>query len=207
MALSNASFAAFCPSVSTKVNMKIDKGDLKYDHTINTAALQKKAGNYDKNMTVRGLTAVSPLKFSVSGTSELRQTKDGYCVAIKDVNVYLGFESINVYIDNKYKKNSCAYKVIKDHENYHVAVFQQGVVFYQNTVRDEIKEKVRKLKSKQVRTRAQADALVKSELNKIMQSVMPTVREIDKKLREKNAEIDTPESYKATEKLCPLKDW
>ena len=43
-----------------------------------------------------------------------------YCVYLDDVNVTVGFQDFDVYIDKKYQKDSCEYNAVLKHENHHI---------------------------------------------------------------------------------------
>ncbi|MBR4507599.1 MAG: hypothetical protein IKP24_03635 [Alphaproteobacteria bacterium] len=44
-----------------------------------------------------------------------------YCVFLDSVDAKIGFKDFEVVIDKKYKKDSCEYNAILEHENHHIA--------------------------------------------------------------------------------------
>ena len=112
------------------VKTKIDYGKIYYDNTKSNSQFPSKP--YASTM---GLT-VSDLQQDMDGNVDIIAQKDGtYCVILKEINFYIGFPRIDVYIDKKYKPGSCNYKVIKAHENYHVRVQQEGLQFFEPKIK------------------------------------------------------------------------
>lgn len=131
-----------------------------------------------------------------------------YCANVSEINFEIGYDKLLVYIDNKYRPGSCPYNVTKDHEDYHVDIAMQAMEFYEQTIRDTVNRM--KYASFRVVGYSDVDA-VKKVQEKVHDQynmvVRPVLEKINKKIMEKNAMIDTPESYMATHKLCPEKDW
>ena len=135
------------------------------------------------------------------------QKKEGNktCVGIRRIVFSIGSDVIYVFIDKKYKPGSCEFNTIKEHEKFHVAVTQQAMTFFKPDLERTIKQAVKKLKPEYVYSHERAQAVVESQAKQIMRELDPVVDHINKKIEEKNAIIDTPESYQATTELC--KNW
>ncbi len=43
-----------------------------------------------------------------------------FCVFLDSVDVTVGFYDFDIYIDKKYKKDSCEYNAVLEHENHHI---------------------------------------------------------------------------------------
>ena len=110
-----------------------------------------------------------------------------------------------VYIDKKYKPSSCEYKVIKNHENYHVAVAQQAMIFFKPDVEAQVQKSLQKIKPQIVSTPEEKDQVLKNQFNQIMNDLKPLINHINTVTAKKNYQIDTPESYEKTKALC--KNW
>ena len=49
--------------------------------------------------------------------------KTGFCVSIKSIDVKYGYNDFLVHIDKSYKKNSCAFNAVLDHEQKHIDTY------------------------------------------------------------------------------------
>ena len=77
--------------------------------------------------------------------------------------------------------------------------------FFKSDIETALRKAVSKLKPEHVSSSAQAQYVLDKQFAQIQKEIAPLLEHINKKIREKNAAIDTPESYKATSKLC--KKW
>ncbi len=152
--------------------------------------------------TTLGLTAAS-VQVGMSGKTYIQQEGDRVCIGLSTINFTLGYQSLKVYIDKKYPKDSCNYQVIKDHEDYHVNVFKQALTFFRPDIERELREAVKNLRPEYAYTSARANQIMQKQFNQIQAKIKPLLNHINKKIAEKNYAIDTPESYRETTKLCP----
>ncbi len=193
---------ALCPKQPVKIKIITQPGQVVYDHSHSRKEFSK-FSNGPVNPNTLGLT-VTKLELDMKGNAAVKQvTRDKYCVGIDEINFYIGYDKILVLIDKKYKKNSCNYKVIKDHENYHVQVSQQAVRFFRKDIEQELRKAVDDLRPEEVYSAARAEQIMQKQFKRIENRVRPLFNHINKKIAEKNYVIDTPESYAATTKLCP----
>ena len=198
---SNIVFAA-CPDRKPYVLLTTSKGTVKYiTNMARKDFIAKYPGTPD---TTLGLT-VAELKVKITGKSNIDQNIKQTCVSLKEVNFQIGYDDILVYIHKDYKPGSCQYRVVKDHENYHVNVHRQAMSFFKSDIETALRKAVSKLKPEQVQSAAHAQYVIDKQFAQIQKEIAPLLEHINKKIREKNAAIDTPESYKATSKLC--KKW
>ena len=127
------------------------------------------------------------------------------CVSLGTLNFKMGYDDLTVYIDKKYKPSSCEYQVIKNHENYHVAVAQQAMTFFKPDIEAQIQKSLQKIKPQIVKDAKERDEVLKSQFNQVMNDLRPLIDHINKTTAKKNYQIDTPESYTRTKALC--KNW
>ncbi|MBQ9089551.1 MAG: hypothetical protein IJY58_00670 [Alphaproteobacteria bacterium] len=193
---------AICEQQDVKMNIVVEKGKVKYDHTKSRKEFEKYAKIKNPNML--GLT-VSNLRLNMGGKSIIQSNGKQYCSYVSEINFYLGFDEIDVYIDKKYPKNSCNYKVIKEHEDYHVAVSQQAMVFFKPDIERELKKIVSQIKPEYTNSRSNAERIKDKQFKTIQNKIAPLLKHINRKINEKNNAIDTPESYAKTTKRC--KKW
>lgn len=57
--------------------------------------------------------------------------KNGFCLSLRSVDVYIQFPDFNIIIDKRLKENSCAYNVVLKHEQDHMV--SEKEVIYSNS--------------------------------------------------------------------------
>ncbi|MDD3668729.1 MAG: hypothetical protein PHX68_00295 [Alphaproteobacteria bacterium] len=192
--------SALCDPIRTKVEIITKPGNVEYITKYSRDEFIKMAPTKVSPNTM-GLT-VTRLGAQGSAEGYLKQGGAGACAGIEKVIVTIGYDDLIVYIDKKYKPNSCEYRVIKDHEDYHVAVSQQAMAFYRKDIEKTIRKAVDKLSVRKVRSQAEAHRVVEEQLNQVMAELQVLVARMNQKIAEKNYLIDTPESYRETSKKC-----
>ena len=199
--IQNAS--AFCNSSSTHVYITTNPGNVKYITTLSRRDFMSRSGQ-DVSPNTLGLTVA---RLSVSGSYTAAQEEEGnlLCASLESINLRMGYEDLTVYIDKKYSPTSCEYKVIKEHEKYHVAVAQQAAIFFKPDIEKKIQESLKKIKPQIVRTESEKKRVVKAQFDQVVSDLRPLIDHINRVVVQKNKQIDTPESYAATRKLC--KNW
>lgn len=195
--------SAFCESSATRVYITANPGNVKYITTMSRKDFIRQPGQTISPHTL-GLTVA---RLNVSGSYTANREKQGeqFCASLDSINLEMGYDDLRVYIDKKYKPKSCEYKVIKEHEKYHVAVAQQATVFFKSDIEKTVQESLKKIKPRIVRTEAEREQLVKAQFDQVVNDLKPLINHINKTINKKNNQIDTPESYAATRKLC--KNW
>lgn len=56
-------------------------------------------------------------------TTDLTSIEDGFCVAIKNIDVTIGYSDFLVQIDISHKPNTCSYDAILQHEDEHIRAY------------------------------------------------------------------------------------
>ena len=201
--LAHTSFAS-CVRYPIQYNVKTDTGKVVYNTKLSRTEFAKATKIKVSPHTV-GLTVTPSPMMDLKTTKQIRQTGDSACVQLSNVEFTIRYDTITVYIDKKYPKNSCNFKVTKEHEDYHVAVFQQAIEFFKPDIEKALKNAIQELKPEKVFSEKQADIVIQKQKNQIYKKLKPVMEHINKKIVEKNYAIDTPESYKKTTKRC--KKW
>ena len=193
----------FCNTVNTQVNMKLNMSVPKYITTMSRQAFLKKAKGKISPYTL-GLT-VSQLQ--LNGTAKARTTTQGkqICVGISQLDIVLEDPDLTVYIDKKYLPSSCAYKTIREHENYHVAVSQQAMIFFKADIEKALKEAVQSVRPIIITNKDNIQSALGQQFDAVIKKLEPLIQHINDKIQEKNTAIDTQASYTATQALCT--DW
>ena len=194
---------AFCQQITPYVSVNAQSGYVRYiTHLSRDAFLRKSPVKMSPNTL--GMT-VSRLGISGSAEPEIQQNGITACIQISRMKIDIGYETLDVYIDKKYKPGTCEYEVVKEHENYHVRVSQEAMSFFKPDIEDALKKAVARVKPVEVRSQKEAERVFQNQFNQVMREVQPLIDHINKKIAEKNYEIDTPESYRETTMLC--KNW
>lgn len=56
-------------------------------------------------------------------TTDITSIEDGFCVALKKVDVVIGYSDFLVQIDLSHKKHSCSYNAVLSHEDEHIKAY------------------------------------------------------------------------------------
>ncbi|MGN1062819.1 MAG: hypothetical protein ACI4QM_00640 [Alphaproteobacteria bacterium] len=194
--------AACLKSKTPRITVRANQGRVKYVTSQSRKEfIAKFPGTPD---TTLGLT-VAALGVKISGIPRIQQNAHQVCVNLKEVTFEIGYDVIDVYIDRKYKPGSCEYRVIRDHEDYHVAVYRKAMTFFQPDIEKALRASVKKMSPVSVTTQAEAERILSQQFNQIQKDIAPLLKHINSKIAQKNAAIDTPESYAAANALC--KNW
>ena len=176
------------PEVFTTINY----GDVNYK-SVSKVEILKIAPNH----RVLGLTAAN---FRIKYDAEfegLVETK----VNLKKFSLFIGYENLDVLIDDKYKNNSCEYKAIKEHEKGHVKIYQEELKYYGNMLITEIKNKIfDNIELLQNKSKIEIEMNLNAIFNS--QSVLVLKDKLQQVLIAKNQEYDSQEEYVRVNKLC-----
>lgn len=77
--------------------------------------------------------------------------------------------------------------------------------FFKPDIEDALRKAVSRVKPVEVRSQKEAEHVFQKQFYQVMNDLQPLIDHINKKIAEKNYEIDTPESYRETTALC--KNW
>lgn len=191
---------ALCQKNQVKMNIIMEPGEVVYHHNLS----RKDFGRLVKgklNPNTLGLT-VAQSRLNIKGKPYVQTEGSRVCIGVEEINFYIGYDQIDVYIDKKYAQHSCNYKVIKDHEDYHVSVFQQAMTFFRPDIERELREAVADIRPEYAYSSARAEQIMEKLFNRIHERLKPLLNHIDRKIVKKNNAIDTPESYRKTTALC-----
>ncbi len=209
--ISSGNANAFCDRYPVDIKIVTHVPEPKYYHHLKGADFPVAAKTKmpdSAGMMVRGLT-VSKVDVSGTAKSYVESKQKEVCVGLKEITFEIGLEKLDVYIDKKYRVHSCAYKVVKEHEDIHVNIFRQAVTFYRRDIESELRKAVDKLYPvslyKSEATARRIDELTKREFMRVLDDIKPLLNFINRKIDEKNSLIDTEENYRATSAKC--RDW
>lgn len=191
---------AFCQRVTPYVSVSANPGYVRYITHLSRDEFLRRAPTKMSPNTL-GMT-VSKLGLSGSAEPEIQQNGITACVQIGRMKIEIGYETLDVYIDKKYKPGTCEYEVVKEHENYHVRVSQEAMSFFKPDIEDALEKAVARVQPVYVKSQKEAERVFQKQFHQVMRELQPLIDHINKKIAEKNYEIDTPESYRETTALC-----
>ena len=76
-------------------------------------------------------------KYEITG--DITPIEDGYCVALKIVDVMIGYSDFMVQIDISHKPESCSYNAILQHEDEHIRAYLSIIEDNQNLIKQSVK--------------------------------------------------------------------
>jgi len=196
-----------CPVKKTrvKVTFKEDPGRVKVDRRHSqkqlTAMMRKKSKiRFTREMLNNGLTRT---KYGTNMGFELQyaELESGkVCAALRTVDATFGYAEITVFIARKYKKGSCQYRTVLQHENTHVAIHRKYLKKYADRMRRRLTSTANKAGVIFAPTVQQVKTAFRKRLEKAVDQL---TEEFSRELDAANARIDTPENYRRENKKCP----
>ncbi len=194
---------AICPKKDVEVAFKRKYGKVLYNYNLTHKDFEKYSPT-PMSRIVRGLT-VGELGVSYGADGRVFKHKDGYCAGVKKVDFYIGYDNFKVFIDKKYKRNTCEFRAVKEHEDEHVAIFNEAVEFFAPDIKKAIKKAVAEIRPEKVYSQARAQQVFDKQANEVLRKIQPLLKHVNKKIIEKQSLIDTDESYRKVQRKC--KNW
>ncbi len=201
-----AEAAARCPKAEAlpQVSLKTNPGRVSYNTTKNRrqlGRLQRKgrASNTRRGWKPIGLT-LTELQFRMNiSVSTLSRKGGGHCATISSINASLGYDKITIYVDKRYRRGSCQYLSVLEHENEHLAIFRDTLAVYAPMVEERIAKAAWSLKPVTASTPKRAANRLQDALQR---KVEPLFKKLNKDLDQKNDSIDTAKNYKREQARC-----
>jgi len=205
-----AAGARKCPQrqILPEVSLTTNLGRIAYNNRKSRrqlGALQGHQGSYSPTRTNNskwhaiGLTQTE-LKFRMKiSVNTLAVPGRGHCANVAAVEAELGYGTINVYVDKRYRKGSCQYLSVLEHENEHVAIFRDALAIYTPKVERRLSNAAAELKTITASTPDRAATRLQKQLQRKMK---PLFKEMNAVMDRKNASIDTAKNYRREQARC-----
>ena len=181
---------------------------VRYIHDLSTArigSMRREKFHY-KGMHNPGITlAEHELKtdYQIGG---IRRTHAGpYNVWAETIRLDFSYIRMDVYISSQYAEGTCPYKVIREHENQHVAINTALLARYKDLMERAL------LSDANIPTRAHPLRVTSLSMGKsliaarINRTINPLYQRFKRSLLAENGRIDTPENYRRAQARC--REW
>ena len=195
-----------CPALTKRIEISVKtiSRNIDYDLSVTQPQLRRLA---NRSASSRVSPNERALGLTSSGHSVAYQTKsqvarlgrNRYCARIQTADVEILVTRLKVYILNKYRRGSCQYAAILDHEHEHVAAFQNSIATLERAFNDRIWRIVKNLSpafgtSSKIASQGALRNLG-ARLNRIKSP-------IERRMITHNRQIDTPLSYQRLVQQC-----
>jgi len=203
---SDAQTRRTCPVLQQKIEftVKTTTRPIDYDVSLNQQQLARLANRHrssrlKSNERALGLTSSHHSVGFHMNSQVARLGPNRYCARVQSVDVEILVKKLKVYILGKYRRGTCHYKAVVDHEHEHVATFQSGIETLEQTFNDRIWRIIRNLQPGFGSTPKQASQrafkILGASLNRIKAP-------IERRMNSRNRQIDTPLSYQMLTQQC-----
>lgn len=146
-----------------------------------------------------GLT-VAEFRLDMRTTVTVRPFRGNwYCARAATVDVTVGYPDFVVYVDRKYRPDTCEHRAVVDHENAHIAIYRSILARFAPWVRDRLDDAARRLGPVVVASRAQAAKLVQDRLS---EKITPILDKLNEATEAANDRIDTRDIYRTITGQC-----
>ena len=195
-----------CPKADAlpRVSLTINPGRVAYDTRKSRRQLGRlqgkgRASNSRRGWKPIGLT-LTELQFRMNiSVSTLSRKGGGHCATVSSVKATLGYDTITIYVDKRYRRGSCQYLSVLEHENEHLAIFRDTLAVYAPKVEQRIAEAAWSLKPVTASTPKRAANRLQ---NALQRKVEPLFKALNRDLDRKNDSIDTAGNYKLEQARC-----
>jgi hypothetical protein len=187
-----SSFESVCEQrlAPTSVEVLTTPVTYTYDFSRSTSELTAR-GAHRAGTVVLGLVEAEIHSEAAVGLNGIKQTfRSRYCMRPK-LTVKLAFEPMTLFIANEQPEGSCAFRITMEHELKHVAVYQEYLDEFAAHVRNDLGQALGD-GIVYVGSRAEADAYVRSVVEKTLNPYMQAVQD---GVRARQGHVDSPAEY------------
>jgi len=136
------------------------------------------------------------------GVTLQRVRRGVVCVWLRKLDLRLGYASTTIYLDRRYRRGSCAYEAVLEHENEHVAINHRTFRQFIPRVRRGLE---RALRAKQVIAVRDEDAAQGVYGAVVDDALAPHLARFEAARERLHAQLDSPASYAQLQDRC--RDW
>ena len=154
-----------------------------------------------QNMDVLHGKVIATLIDEFDITSDITSIEDGFCVALKNVDVTIGYSDFLVQIDISHKPDTCSYNAILQHEDEHIRAYLSVIDDNQNLLKQSIMSAANSITPIFVKDEKDIESAI-DKLNDKLQNhpdiiLLKQQIKADEEIRNKNVDLnDTGETLK-----------
>ncbi len=146
-----------------------------------------------------GLT-LSELRMEMRISTRAYPTARGrYCAVPDRVNIDLGYPKFTIYIDRRYRRGSCEYRAISEHEERHVAIYRQQLDRLISWVRGRMAREISRMAPVIAVSPKYGAEEIKRRLSL---KLTPLIKRLQRATEADNREIDSMASYVRVQSMC-----
>ena len=204
--LSGTAVAAPCspPRSAAKLTLQLQLGSPQYVYGLDTAGIREVisenqgyvAGPWHLPL---GLTTAE-LGMGYETKFYIRKSQSpGYCVALAEANVTVGYTGLTIYISNSYAEGTCEFDAILTHEQEHLQINRDVLEVFKAKYREVLRRMGRGKRVIFVHRKGEARSAYVLYLRR---QFKPLVAEMQAVLARRNGAIDTKENYQRVLAQC-----
>ncbi|HEC90886.1 MAG TPA: hypothetical protein ENI55_04390 [Alphaproteobacteria bacterium] len=146
-----------------------------------------------------GLT-LSELRVEMRISTRAYPTGQGrYCAVPASVDIDLGYPKFTIYVDRRYRRGSCEYRAISEHEERHVAIYQNRLDRLISWVRESMAREISRIKPVIAVSPGDGAEKIKRRLGR---KLAPLIKRLQRATDAGNREIDSRTSYVRVQRRC-----
>jgi len=192
------------PEAPARVNIKTVAAKIIYKTGKSSSDLQRMQRQRGRlqgagNWRVLGLT-LTEFRYAIKTAAMMIPVKGGgYCAQPVSYDLSVGFSDFQVHIDRKYKRGSCEFAAIRDHEITHVTLFRSNLSRYLPLIKRQARAAATAVKSVAVND---PDSGAQNLQDQMQRRMGPLIKKLNRDANTANARIDTAKSYRNVQMLC-----
>ena len=122
-----------------------------------------------------------------------------YCAVPTEIRIKMGYPKFEILIDRRYRRGTCQFNAIRDHENEHVDLYLDTLDRMTPWLESRILGEVNRIKPI---TETSPDRAAKYFTRILMNTIGAAAKKLSTKAARANARIDTAQSYKLIQSQC-----
>ncbi len=197
--------AADCrlPGVETTTRLTEKRGSIRFSNGFSGKQLEAKrrrAGGAAAQADWHPVGLMGrDLKWEFRVKVQGQRLKRGFCVGLKDAELTIGYDRIDVYVDRRYRPGTCQYDVILEHENQHVRNFRDTLASYIPDIRARLADEAA---AAPPQVTGSMNSGARYFVNLLRDRLTPLIERMQRDMAAADARLDTVDSYRATQARC-----
>lgn len=208
LALTPAAEARTCPPATpnppeTRVSLSTGISTPIYSGELNLRQIAALAGNpaLGRGSFITGLTRSTTSVVITPQLWELDMGGGRRCVGLGRVEATWRLERILVNIASEYPPGACNYRIIREHEDEHVAIARKTFQDWAPRMEKALAEATRTMGPSVMA--APAATVARQTTDRLMQALRPVLAAYEADLNRRDGAIDTEVNYRRLNRLCP----